>query len=128
MNTSSRSFGQDHSPTEIRLNRDNKTLDVDFDTGETFSIRIELLRVESPSADVQGHAPGQKKLVSGKQDVAITDITPIGNYAIKIKFSDGHDSGYFTWNILYRYGKNQDQLWSHYLSELKAANLTKDPG
>lgn len=122
---SSRSFAQDHTPTEIRLNREAKTLDVEFDDGQSFAIRIELLRVESPSAEVQGHSADQKQLVTSKQDVGITDITPIGNYAVRIKFDDGHDSGFFTWNILYRYGQNQDSLWTHYLDELKVANLNR---
>jgi len=127
MNSPSRSFGQRHTPTEIRLNREAKTLDVAFDNNQSFALRIELLRVESPSAEVQGHSASQKQLVSGKRNVGISEITPVGNYAIAISFDDGHDSGYFTWNLLYRYGENQDQLWAQYLSELSAADLSRDP-
>jgi len=127
MNSPSRSFGQRHTPTEIRLNREAKTLDVAFDNNQNFALRIELLRVESPSAEVQGHSASQKQLVSGKRHVDISEITPVGNYAIAISFDDGHDSGYFTWNLLYRYGENQDQLWAQYLSELTAADLCRDP-
>jgi DUF971 family protein len=126
MTAPSRAFGQRHTPTEIRLNRDDKTLDVAFDNGQCFAIAIELLRVESPSAEVQGHSASQKQVVSGKRDVGISQITPVGNYAIAITFDDGHDSGYFTWNLLYRYGEHQDQLWAQYLNDLSAANLRRD--
>jgi len=126
MTENTHTFGQRHAPTEIRLNRKAHTLDIDFDNNTSFAIPIELLRVESPSAEVQGHAPSQKQLVSGKRDVEIEAITPVGNYAIAITFNDGHDSGYFTWNLLYRYGENQDAMMTHYLNELRAANLSRD--
>jgi len=126
MNKPSRDFSQKHTPTEIRLNRDNASLDIDFDDGQNFSIPIELLRVESPSAEVQGHSADQKKWIGGKRGVMITEITPVGNYAVTITFDDGHDSGIYTWNILYRFGEHQDAMWAMYLDEIKAAGLTRD--
>ena len=106
-----KTFGQTHNPTEIRLNRDDKCLEVDFDDGKSFSIPAELLRVESPSAEVQGHGPDQKKLVGGRRHVAIMEIRPVGNYAVALKFDDLHDSGIFTWDFLYNMGENQDSIW-----------------
>ncbi|MBL4747232.1 MAG: DUF971 domain-containing protein [Magnetovibrio sp.] len=126
MNKPQRTFGQRHTPTEIRLNREAKTLDVDFDNAQSFCIPIELLRVESPSAEVQGHGTGQKVIVAGKRNVAITEISPIGNYAVAIKFDDGHDSGYFTWNLLYNFGENQAPLWAEYIEALDDQNLSRD--
>ncbi|PHS77141.1 MAG: hypothetical protein COB59_09705 [Rhodospirillaceae bacterium] len=127
MNKPSRDFRQQHTPTEIRLNRDNASLDVDFEDGKNFSIPIELLRVESPSAEVQGHSADQKKWIGGKRGVMITEINPIGNYAVAIVFDDGHDSGFYTWDILYRFGEHQDAMWAMYLDEIKAAGLSRDP-
>lgn len=122
-----REFGQAHTPTEIRLNKDDKLLEVDFDDGKTFTITAELLRVESPSAEVQGHSPDQKKLVAGRCNVNIMEIRPVGNYAIALKFDDLHDSGIYTWDFLYNMGENQDAIWAHYLSELEAAGLSREP-
>ncbi len=120
-------FAQKHKPTEIRLKRNEKILEVDFDTGETFRLSAELLRVESPSAEVQGHVPGQKKLVVGRRHVNIMDVTPVGNYAISIKFDDLHDSGIYSWDTLYEFGKRHDELWKSYLDALQKEGLSRDP-
>lgn len=122
-----REFGQSHTPTEIRLNREDKTLEVTFDNGKAFTIPAELLRVESPSAEVQGHGPDQKTLVGGRRNVAIMEITPVGNYAVALKFDDLHDSGIYTWDLLYNFGENQDAMWALYLDDLKAADMSRDP-
>ena len=122
-----REFGQSHTPTEIRLNRDEKLLEIDFDDGQSFKITAELLRVESPSAEVQGHSPEQKKLVGGRRHVNIMEISPVGNYAVALKFDDLHDSGIYTWDFLYNMGQNQDAIWANYLSEIEAAGISRDP-
>ena len=122
-----REFGQSHTPTEIRLNREDKTLEVTFDDGKAFTIPAELLRVESPSAEVQGHGPDQKTLVGGRRNVAIMEITPVGNYAVALKFDDLHNSGIYTWDLLYNFGENQDAMWALYLDELKASKMSRDP-
>ena len=120
-------FNQEIRPLEIRLIRDEKILEIDFDTGEKFRLPAELLRVESPSAEVQGHGPGQKKLVCGRRNVGIMEIKSVGNYAISIKFDDLHDSGIYTWDTLYDFGQRQDQLWENYLESLKMEGLSRDP-
>ncbi len=120
-------FSQAHKPVEIRLKREEKTLEVDFDDGCSFRLPAEFLRVESPSAEVQGHGPGQKKLVSGRRYVGIMDVTPVGNYAVCIKFDDLHDTGIFSWSTLYQYGKDQEEMWSDYLAALEEAGLSRDP-
>ncbi len=112
-------------PTEIRLSPDKRSLAVSFDDGKSFSIPAELLRVNSPSAEVQGHAPSQRVTVAGKKDVAITAVEPIGSYAVRLVFDDGHDSGLYTWTILYETGRDQQALFSAYLSELEAKGLTR---
>ena len=106
-------------PEEIRLAKSKNVLDVRFDDGKRFSISAELLRVESPSAEVQGHGPSQKSTPFGKQDILIKSIEPVGNYAIRIGFSDGHDTGIFSWSTLYDYGLRHDELMTDYLSRLK---------
>ena len=106
-------------PEEIRLAKSKSLLDVRFDDGKSFSISAELLRVESPSAEVQGHGPSQKSTPFGKQDILIKSIEPVGNYAIRIGFSDGHDTGIFSWSTLYDYGLRHDELMTDYLSRLK---------
>lgn len=122
-----RQFGQTHAPREIRLNREAKALEVDFEDGKSFSIPAELLRVESPSAEVQGHSPGEKKIVGGRRNVDIMEITPVGNYAIALKFDDLHDSGIYTWDFLYDMGTNQETIWAQYLDAIEAAGLSRDP-
>ena len=119
------SSGKDVWPEEIRLAKSKTLLDVRFDNGKSFSLSAELLRVESPSAEVQGHGPGQKTTPVGKRDILISSIEPVGNYAIRIGFSDGHDTGIFSWNTLYDYGLRQDELMTDYLSRLKDDEITR---
>ena len=111
-------YGTKHNPTEIRLKKEERLLEVDFDDGKTFQLAAELLRVESPSADVQGHGPGQKKIIAGRRHVGIMGVEPVGNYAIKINFDDMHDTGIFSWDTLYDYGVRYDELWENYLEKL----------
>ncbi|MEK9725335.1 MAG: DUF971 domain-containing protein [Rhodospirillaceae bacterium] len=120
-------FSQKHRPVEIRLKRDEKMLEVDFEDGQTFRLPAELLRVESPSAEVQGHGPGQKTLVAGRRHVGIMEVTPVGNYAVALKFDDMHDTGIYTWDTLYDYGVNRDAMWQDYLGALEAAGKSRDP-
>ncbi len=121
------SFGTSHRATEIRLKREEKVLEVDFEDGRCFRLPAELLRVESPSAEVQGHGPGQKQVVSGRRHVGIMSLEPVGNYAIRIGFDDLHDSGIFSWNTLYDFGERQDEIWSNYLADLESQGLSRDP-
>jgi DUF971 family protein len=104
-------------PTEIRLSPDKRTLTVSFDSGERFALPAEYLRVESPSAEVQGHHPSQKQTVEGKKTVAISDIQPVGNYAVRLVFDDGHDSGLYAWDYLFELGSELDSRWLAYLIE-----------
>jgi len=115
------------SPTEIRLNRAQRTLDVTFDDGARFSLPAELLRVESPSAEVQGHAPEQKQLVAGRRHVGIIAVEAVGNYAVRLTFDDLHDTGIYSWEYLYRLGQEQAAIWEAYLSALAARGLSRDP-
>ena len=112
-------------PEEIRLAKSKSLLEVRFDNGKSFSLSAELLRVESPSAEVQGHGPGQKTTPVGKRDILISSIEPVGNYAIRIGFSDGHNTGIFSWNTLYDYGLRQDELMADYLSRLNNDGTTR---
>lgn len=123
----SATYGTEHQPTEIRVNREAKTLEVDFDDGKSFSIPAELLRVESPSAEVQGHAPDEKRIVSGRKHVNIMEVAAVGNYAITIKFDDLHDSGIYSWETLYDFGENQDKMWNEYLKNLETHGLSREP-
>ena len=108
-------------PEEIRLSKGKDSLFVKFDNGYETTLSAELLRVESPSAEVQGHGAGQKTTPAGKAHVIISALEPVGNYAIRISFSDGHDTGLFSWDILYDYGQRQQQLLADYLERLAAA-------
>ena len=110
-----------HTPTEINLNQRTRILTVSFDDGASFDLSCEYLRVHSPSAEVQGHGPGQEVLQIGKESVNIEAIEPVGNYAIKPRFDDGHDTGIFSWDTLYILGKNQQENWEAYMARLKAA-------
>jgi DUF971 family protein len=101
-------------------------LEVSFSDGASFRIPFELLRIYSPSAEVQGHGPGQEVLQTGKREVRIEDIEPVGHYAVKPRFSDGHDSGLYTWPYLYALGRDQQQLWGNYLQRLQAAGVDRD--
>jgi DUF971 family protein len=103
-------------PTEIRLAKDKRTLTVVFESGETFALPAEYLRVESPSAEVQGHAPDEKRTVTGKQNVTITAIEPVGNYAVRLIFDDGHDTGLFSWDWLLAMGRDMPTVWPEYLN------------
>ena len=109
---------QDVWPEEIRLSKAKDRLEIRFDDGAQFSLSAELLRVESPSAEVQGHAAGQKTTPAGKQDILINSIEPVGNYAIRLGFSDGHNTGLFSWGLLYDYALRQEQLMADYLARL----------
>jgi DUF971 family protein len=114
-------------PTELRLKREERRLEVDFDDGVAFSIPAELLRVESPSAEVRGHGASEKKIVPGKRKVAIASLEPQGHYAIRILFDDGHDTGIFTWDYLYELGLDQDHIFETYLKALESRGLSRDP-
>jgi DUF971 family protein len=120
-------FDTTHWPTEIRYLSAEKQLVVSFDSGETFTYPAEFLRVESPSAEVQGHGPSQKQIVSRRRHVGIMEVVPVGNYAVRIKFDDLHDSGIFSWQYLYRLGRTQAALWQAYLDNLAAKGLSRDP-
>ena len=113
-------------PEEIRLSKAKDSLFVKFDNGYETTLTAELLRVESPSAEVQGHGSGQKTTPAGKVNVTIGAIEPVGNYAIRIRFSDGHDTGLFSWDILHDYGQRQQQLIDDYLARLAAAGQRRD--
>lgn len=102
-------------------------LEVDFKDGPTVALPAELLRVESPSADVQGHGPSQKKTIAGRRHVGIMGVEAVGNYAIRIKFDDMHDTGIFTWDYLYDMGLRKDEMWADYLADLAAKGLSRDP-
>jgi DUF971 family protein len=114
-------------PVEIRLRKAERRLEVDFDDGRRFSFPAEFLRVESPSAEVQGHGPGQKQVVAGRREVGILAVEPVGNYAVRIRFDDLHDTGIYSWRYLYGLGERQDELWAAYLRELEARGLSRDP-
>jgi DUF971 family protein len=112
---------------EIRHKQAERELEVEFDDGTTFTLPAELLRVESPSAEVQGHSPSQKKLIAGRREVGMMAIEPVGNYAIRITFDDLHDTGIFTWSYLYGMGSNLEAIWKDYIDALEAAGLSRDP-
>ncbi|SMF09534.1 DUF971 family protein [Tistlia consotensis] len=116
-----------HHPSEIRYLSVDKRLEIDFEDGRCFSLPAELLRVESPSAEVQGHGPGQKQIVSGRRHVGILAVEPVGAYAVRIRFDDLHDSGIYSWDYLYRLGEEQDRLWGDYLNNLEARGLSREP-
>jgi len=114
-------------PTELRVNRAEKWLRVIFDNGEAFTLPAELLRVESPSAEVQGHGPDQKTIIAGRRHVGIMDVEPVGNYAVRIRFDDLHDTGMYSWRYLYHLGRNQERLWQDYLKALEERGLSREP-
>ena len=113
--------------TEIRLDRATKTLHVAFDDGAAFALPAELLRVESPSAEVQGHNPSQKQVVAGRRHVGIIGIEPVGHYAVRLVFDDLHDTGIFSWDYLAELGRDQNRIWNNYLNALAARGLSRDP-
>ena len=112
-------------PTELRLHKDRKTLSVSYDTGERFDLAAEYLRVRSPSAEVQGHSPAERRTVGGKQNVQILELHPIGNYAVRLVFDDMHSTGIFSWDYLHELGRRREQYWQDYLNELKEKNLSR---
>ena len=114
------------TPTQITLHRASHVLEVGFDDGNQFRLPAEYLRVNSPSAEVQGHGPGQKVLVAGKIDVAIDEIVPVGNYAVLLKFSDGHQTGIYSWDVLHALGRDHDRNWREYLDALAAAGRSRE--
>ncbi|MBI5721882.1 MAG: DUF971 domain-containing protein [Burkholderiales bacterium] len=114
------------NPTSVTVHQASRVLEIGFDDGKTFRIPFELMRVYSPSAEVQGHGPGQEVLQTGKRDVGIVEIEPVGHYALQPLFSDGHQTGIFTWDYLYRLGADAQALWQKYLERLKAAGLERD--
>ena len=113
-------------PTEIKLHQKSRILEVSFEGGERFELSYEFLRVFTPSAEARGHGPGQEVLQVGKRDVAIDRVEAVGNYAIRPVFSDGHDSGLYSWDLLYNLGLNRDQLWQTYLDRLEKAHASRD--
>lgn len=119
---------RDHEPwpTEIRVRRAERRLEIDFDDGSSFAYPAELLRVESPSAEVQGHVPSQKVTPPGKRRVGIRELEPVGNYAVRILFDDGHSTGIYAWPYLYRLGRDQDRIWQAYLDRLAEQGLSRD--
>lgn len=114
------------TPVALTVHQQSRALEIAFDDGRSFRIPFELMRVYSPSAEVQGHGPGQETLQTGKRNVVIDAIEPVGHYAVKPTFSDGHDTGLFTWDYLYRLGAQQDALFAQYLERLAAAGLDRD--
>ena len=109
------------TPTEINLHQKSHELEIAFEDGNRFHFSSEFLRVHSPSAEVRGHAPGEETLQVGKENVNIKTLEPVGNYAVKIIFTDGHDSGIFSWDLFYDYGHNQEKMWQNYLQKLSNA-------
>ncbi|WP_114663195.1 gamma-butyrobetaine hydroxylase-like domain-containing protein [Polynucleobacter necessarius] len=113
-------------PTNIVVHQQSKVLELSYDDGSTYRLPFELLRVLSPSAEVQGHGPGQETLQTGKREVSIASMEPVGHYALKPTFSDGHDSGLYTWEYLHFLCENQEWVWRDYLNKLAAAGLDRD--
>ena len=114
------------APQSITVHEKSRVLEVVFSDGAAFRIPFELMRVYSPSAEVQGHGPGQEVLQTGKRDVTLVDLAPVGNYAVQPTFSDGHDSGIFSWDYLYELGQRGDALWQDYVQRLQAAGVDRD--
>ncbi|MBY0236826.1 DUF971 domain-containing protein [Roseateles sp. PN1] len=114
------------TPTEITVHQQSRLLEVAFSDGARFQIPFELMRVYSPSAEVKGHGPGQETLQTGKRDVNITALAPVGHYAVQPQFSDGHESGLYSWEYLYELGAQQEQLWRDYEARLQAAGVDRD--
>lgn len=114
-------------PTEIKLHQQSRILEISYSDGKTFKLSCEFLRVYSPSAEVRGHGPGQEVLQLGKKDVTITKIEPVGSYAIQLTFSDGHDTGIYSWDLLHDYGLHQEEMWQHYLKRMQDAGASREP-
>lgn len=120
-------LGTQRWPTELRLKTAEKLLEIVFDDGSHFRLPAEYLRVESPSAEVQGHGPGQKQVVAGKSKVGIARIEPVGHYAVRLVFDDRHDTGIYSWTYLYTLGVEQARRWPAYLAALEQAGLSREP-
>ncbi len=114
-------------PTEIKLHQKSRILEIAFSDGKTFQLPCEFLRVYSPSAEVRGHGPGQEVLQIGKKNVDITKIDPVGSYAIQLTFSDSHDTGIYSWDLLYDYGMRQQEMWQHYVKRMEEAGASREP-
>ena len=114
-------------PAEIKLHQKSRVLDITFSDGKTFQFPCEFLRVYSPSAEVRGHGPGQEILQTGKKTVNISKIEPVGHYAIQLNFTDGHNTGIYSWDLLYDYGLNQDKMWQRYLQRMEEAGASREP-
>jgi DUF971 family protein len=117
----------EHQPSEIRLQKKSRQLAINYDDGSHFALSFEYLRVHSPSAKVKGHGPGQEVLQTGKENVQISALEPVGHYAIRIVFDDGHDTGLYTWNYLYSLGVEREKRWQAYLDRLTAAGYPRQP-
>jgi len=117
-----------HTPTEIKLHQKSRQMEISFADGKRVELSYEFLRVYSPSAEVRGHGPGQEVLQVGKKNVEITAIEPVGSYAVQSRFSDGHDSGLYSWDYLYELGLDRDQLWQQYLQRMQAAGASRESG
>ena len=115
-------------PVEITIHKQSRTLEIAFDDGAAFTLPFEFLRVYSPSAEVRGHGPGQETLQTGKRDVVITALEPVGNYAVQPHFSDGHNTGIYSWDYLYSLGRDQAGMWEDYMKRLEAAGFTREAG
>lgn len=113
-------------PTEIKLHQKSRVLDITFSDGKTFQFPCEFLRVYSPSAEVLGHGPGQEVLQTGKKMINISKIEPVGHYAIQLNFTDGHNTGIYSWDLLYDYGLNQDKMWQRYLQRMEEAGASRE--
>ena len=116
-----------HTPTEIKLHQKSRQMEISFADGKRFELSYEFLRVYSPSAEVRGHGQGQEVLQAGKKDIEITALEPVGSYAVQPRFSDGHDSGLYSWDYLYEIGMDRDQLWQQYLQRMQAAGASREP-
>lgn len=116
---------RDITPSEIRYDKESRTLTLSYEDGKSWSYSAEFLRVYSPSAEVRGHAPGEEVLQVGKEDVLIEKIDPVGNYAVSLKFDDGHDTGIYSWDWLYTLGERHDEYWQDYLSKLEAEGIER---
>jgi DUF971 family protein len=117
----------DPTPTEILLHQKSRVLEIAFSDGKRFRLTCEFLRVYSPSAEVRGHGPGQEVLQVGKKDVEIAELEPVGQYAVRPKFSDGHDTGIYSWDYLYTIGVNHDEMWRRYLQRIAEAGASREP-
>ena len=113
-------------PSEIKLHQKSRRLELIYENGEAYSLDFEYLRVYTPSAEARGHGPGQETLQTGKRNVGIDRIEPVGTYALRLVFSDGHDSGLYSWDMLYNLGKHHDELWQEYLKQIESQGLSRD--